>query len=327
MDQADTGEEASPLFHAVSHQGALLGHHDHSIRALINANQSLSYQVSQLTSQVTALLSIQTSGSNQPHGEATSLESHCTDPEPFCGEPNCCRGFLFQCSAVFQQRPKQFCTDSARIHYMCGLMRGKALQWAEAKFSRNRVENTTYNQFVNELKLVFDHPDYNLNSSLRLMKLNQGERAVSDYTIEFWTLAADVSWTEDALRAAFINGLNEQLKDELASREEPPDLQSLVSLINRIDNCCQTRRRERTSSTRPITKRPQRRYVTSPSALPLPAPFSTRSASPPLMQFGRARLTSEEKQRRQLAGLCLYCGDKGHYLANCPVRPKDRTHQ
>uniref|UniRef100_A0A3B3C8P3 Retrotransposon gag domain-containing protein n=1 Tax=Oryzias melastigma TaxID=30732 RepID=A0A3B3C8P3_ORYME len=177
MDQADTGEEASPLFHAVSHHGALLGHHDNSIGALIDANQSLSYQVTHLTSQVTALLSIQTSGSNQPRGEATSPESHCTDPEPFCGEPKCCCGFLFQCSVVFQQRPKQFNTDSARIHYMCGLMRGKALQWAEAKFSRNH--------------LVFDHPDYDLNSSLRLMKLSQGERAVSDYTIEFWTLAAD----------------------------------------------------------------------------------------------------------------------------------------
>lgn len=41
------------------------------------------------------------------------------------------------------------------------------------------------------------------------------------------------------------------------------------------------------------------------------------------MQLGRARLTPEERRRRQAQGCCFYCGEKTHLVATCPVkRPK-----
>lgn len=330
MDQADSGMDPSTIQRAVSHQGALIGHHDQNIQRLFEANQALSQQVSLLTTQVAALLSHQVSSSASAGAPASTPpqahEPRCTDPEPFSGQPSHCRGFLFQCSSVFRLRPASFASDSAKIHYMCGLMRGRALQWAEAKFSEDTIEQTDYEDFVREFKLVFDHPDYQADASLRLLSLSQGMRSVADYSIEFWTLAADVKWTDEALRAVFFKGLNEQLKDELTSRDEPSDLESLVSLANRIDNRLRSRRRERRSTI------PHPAPRATPPPPPSPAPLSALPPGLPSpleepMQLGRARLTPEERHRRRLAGECLYCGEKGHFLATCPIRPKGQAHQ
>ena len=38
------------------------------------------------------------------------------------------------------------------------------------------------------------------------------------------------------------------------------------------------------------------------------------------MQLGRARLSPEERRRRQLEGRCFYCGETGHLIASCPTK-------
>ena len=35
-------------------------------------------------------------------------------------------------------------------------------------------------------------------------------------------------------------------------------------------------------------------------------------------------LTPEEKKRRMEEGLCLYCGEGGHRVPNCPKKPNQR---
>ena len=69
-----------------------------------------------------------------------------------------------------------------------------------------------------------------------VLRLKQGTRPVADYAVEFWTLAADANWDGAALKAVFLNGISEQLKDELAARDEPSDVSSFVSLAIRLDN-------------------------------------------------------------------------------------------
>lgn len=54
--------------------------------------------------------------------------------------------------------------------------------------------------------------------------------------VEFWTLAADAQWNDSDLKAVFPKGLNKQLKDELATQDEPADLHFLVSLPGKIYN-------------------------------------------------------------------------------------------
>uniref|UniRef100_A0A3B3ZLD0 CCHC-type domain-containing protein n=1 Tax=Periophthalmus magnuspinnatus TaxID=409849 RepID=A0A3B3ZLD0_9GOBI len=299
------------LQQAFTHHGDVLGQHERTIRNLLEQNQSLAQQVSQLSNQVTTLLT-HLSPAAAAAGPAAPLyppESRSTDPEPFAGQPDLCRGFLFQCRSVFQQRPARFPTDASKTRYVCGLLRGRALQWAEARFSNSALDTTDFEAFINEFKLVFSHPHYRADAASRLLDITQGSRTVADYTVEFWTLAAEVDWSDSALKAVFSKGLRDSLKDELASRDEPSDLKALVTLANRVDNRLQERRR-------------QARHSPVRSTARFPSP----TAEEP-MQIGRARLTAEERIRRRAAGECFYCGRRGHFVAACPARPKERAQQ
>lgn len=68
-----------------------------------------------------------------------------------------------------------------------------------------------------------------------MVKLQQGERHVSNFAIEFRTLAAESDWNQSALFDAYLNGLSETLKDRLAPLELSTDLGGLIALSIKID--------------------------------------------------------------------------------------------
>lgn len=77
-------------------------------------------QVTEITRQVSEL-------TRMPWTETTSwteplTETVCTNPEPFYGELDKCRGFLLQCNIVFQQRSGSFNSDVAKILSLTGLL-------------------------------------------------------------------------------------------------------------------------------------------------------------------------------------------------------------
>ncbi|KAL0147444.1 hypothetical protein M9458_057253 [Cirrhinus mrigala] len=48
---------------------------------------------------------------------------------------------------------------------------------------------------------------------------------------------------------------------------------------------------------------------------------SQRLPVPEPMQGDSTRLTCTERNQRLLSGLCLYCGNNGHFICNCPIKP------
>lgn len=54
--------------------------------------------------------------------------------------------------------------------------------------------------------------------------------------VDFRTLAAEAGWNAPALKGAFLNALNDKLKDELALRDESKTLDELIYLAIRLDN-------------------------------------------------------------------------------------------
>lgn len=245
-----------------------------------------------------------------------------SDPDPFFGDLEKCRGFLLQCGLVFQQRPVSFSSDLAKINYVVGLFHGRALAWAKAMSAQEDFSRITYKVFVERIKIVFDHPNYSGDASNKLLNLRQGNRSVADYSVDFWTLAAEAEWNEAALKAVFTRGLSHHLKDELAAHEVPSDLPAFVALTISIDNRLRERQWEKTTLVS--------RAATPAKPTPLlPARAATQSdqsqirpAEDEPMNLGRAKLSPEERLCRIRAGECLYCGQPGHYVINCPVRPK-----
>uniref|UniRef100_A0A674NB00 CCHC-type domain-containing protein n=1 Tax=Takifugu rubripes TaxID=31033 RepID=A0A674NB00_TAKRU len=51
-------------------------------------------------------------------------------------------------------------------------------------------------------------------------------------------------------------------------------------------------------------------------------PHSSPRAGEEPMQIGRSRLSRQEREQRLRDQLCLYCGNNGHFIQACPVRPK-----
>lgn len=292
-------ESAEALKQALTSQGAVLNQHEQSVRVLMESSHVLTTQVSELTRQVSALAAtVKTSLDLESRPTTTTpRETHVSDPEPFSGDLDLCRGFLLQCRLIFAQRPISFASELSKIHYVLGLLRGKALAWAEAISSVTDFESIYYKDFETQFREVFDHPCREGNASNRLMKLRQGNRTVSDYAVDFWTLAADSQWNEPALQAVFSKGLSDQIKDELAARDEPSDLHSLVSLAIKLDNRFRERQRERSSRfsvpavnsrSSPLPARPPQ--STGPGSQP-PA----RAAEEEPMQLGRTKLTEQER--------------------------------
>ena len=184
---------------------------------------------------------------------------------------------------------------------------------------------------MKELKKVFDHPVQGAVAVSRLFSLRQGLQSAAEYAIEFRILAAESSWNEPALVSLFRWGLSERLQDELAAREEPVILEQLVALVIKLDNRLREKQRERSSSSRRTTSFPLCQPPNSPPKLPAPgrSPSSPTDPPPALeepMQLGRSRLTPEERQRWRDLQLCIYCGQSGHFLAQCPALPKGSAH-
>ncbi|KAL1259006.1 hypothetical protein QQF64_009583 [Cirrhinus molitorella] len=149
-----------------------------------------------------------------------------------------------------------------------------------------------------------------------------GEQPVSNYSIEFRTLAASCGWNDKALWDHFLFGLAEHIKDEIYSLDLPSSLDGLIDLAIRVDNRLSLRSRHR----RWVVSSELTTRVSSSAFNDTPTQRLDFSEDEP-MQVGRARLTVKERRRRLDNQLCLYCGEAGHVVAACPAARQRSPHK
>ncbi|KAL0151304.1 hypothetical protein M9458_053495 [Cirrhinus mrigala] len=219
-------------------------------------------------------------------------------PEKFDGDPAKCKGFLLQCP-LFINQPSLYPTDSSRIAFVCALLTGRALDWATAMWRPDGPTFHIFDAFLHHFREVFEHPARGKSAGDQLLGLSQGRRTAADYALTFRTLATQTTWVEDTLKVLFRRRLCQELQSELACRDEGRSLNEYIKLAIQVDNLIRSLRPSRTST----------------HLLPETAP-ATES-----MQVGTTHLTLEERERRMLNHLCLYCGQAGHIKSTCPVRP------
>ncbi|KAI4898691.1 hypothetical protein NFI96_020791 [Prochilodus magdalenae] len=309
----NTMAELKDLHQAVSFQGQLLGQHHHffgSLKGSVGKLSQISADLRDIVAQL-AQLNIMSAAESEP--VALSLPSTgsfpVSKPDKFDGAPNLCRGFLLQCSIFFSNSPPS--SDKACISFVISRLSGKALDWATAVWAT--YESGTYEQFIQDFKAVFDHPHEGRAAGELLFQLHQGPRTVADYAVDFRTVAAGSGWNEPALLTVFRNGLNPDIRKELACREEGLTLEELISLTIRLDQLMQGA--SSGSSRNPVT------HAHQPHA-PLVSSATSKNSSREPMQVDSSRLPFRERRRRLSGGLCLYCGFAGHILRDCEVRPQ-----
>ena len=252
----------------------------------------------------------------------TAPEARLPPPERYSGEPGTCRPFLTQCSLLFELQPSSYPSERARVAFIISQLTGRARDWGTAEWERQSGICSSVKLFSDELKKVFDHVTPGREAARGLLSLVQGGRSVADYSIEFRTIAAESKWNADSLFDAFYHGLSDVIKDELAARDPPVDLDALIALAIRVDGRLRERKKEKAQPA--ILRGPPRMPAAVPvSALPFPSNASGDPTEP--MQLGRTHLSLAERQRRLRDNRCLYCGQIGHFLASCPV--KGQAHQ
>ncbi|KAL0168185.1 hypothetical protein M9458_036407, partial [Cirrhinus mrigala] len=222
-------------------------------------------------------------------------------PATFAGEATECSGFLLQVNLYIQMQPQQFSSDNAKVAFLISLLTGRALQWAKAIWNANNPIINSYEQFTAHFSEVFSTVTNTLSTSDQLFRIQQGTSSVNDYTLRFRTLAAASGRNETALLGAYRQGLNPEIRAAMALYDDSIGLETFLQRTTRVS--------QRLAACQPPLTAPQSASVAACTPVPEPK------------QMDSTRLSRMERNRRITLGLCLYCGQNGHLIRNCPIRP------
>ncbi|KAM7378680.1 hypothetical protein PAMP_004286 [Pampus punctatissimus] len=282
-------------------------------------------QIQQLS--VTLAQAVTTSRSPEtpppPPPSAAITEPRVGTPERYAGDPDGCNPFITNCSILYALQPLTFSSEAAKVAFTINHLTGRARLWGTAEWEKQTPACASFQAFSAELRKVFRLGFSGSDAAHDLLSLQQGNRTVADFSIDFRTRARQSCWNESALRDLFLHSLADYIKDELVSHEPPSTLDGMIELAIRVDLRIQARRRERrwgTASGNPPTQHQETNSDPGAAAF-----AGSQAEGPEPMQLGCTSLSPKEKERRRQANLCLYCGRAGHFISRCPA--KARAHQ
>lgn len=243
------------------------------------------------------------------------------EPPMFDGDPTKIANFIGHVKMYIYTNRSSFPDDTSKICFLCSYLSGYAFTWAlpyldNLGTSHIEICMLSFPLFLVEFQKSFGEVNERLNNETKLLRLRQGRSPASEYAITFRRLSAGSGFNDAALLCMFREGLSEDLKDELATRDLPDNLSSYVMKVIELDNRIRDREnRRRVGNRNPFNNNP--RFRPTPQMAPSDNQSSNNTTT---RRF--APLTPEEKDRRKKLGLCLYCGDQGHNAVNCPRKGK-----
>ena len=272
----------------------------------------------------------------------SSSRTRVREPDTFDGtDAKKLRAFLVQCELNFQDCPRAFNEDRAKVTFAQSYLKGMALEWFEPNLlgdvapDQRPLWMDNWREFLAELSGQFGphDPVGDAEHQLDNLRMKETHRIVR-YLIEFNCLGSQLrGYGEAALRHKFYTGLPDRIKDEICRTGKPRNLEDLRALAQDIDARYWERKDEiaRQTKNNPVTSsnttgNTSNRKATSSSNSSQPSASSSSSGSKPAGRvpdisdkLGRdGKLTSEEHQRRFDKGLCMFCGASGHLAKECP---------
>ncbi|GAA5865994.1 hypothetical protein JCM1840_003368 [Sporobolomyces johnsonii] len=334
-------------------QGAQPSHQDTLLRSLVARLDSLQEQNQQLQAQLQTASSLSASSASPSvtidwneglkfFKQASDTSSHSSkskikvkEPETFDGSRSLTTGkgdvntFIAQITNYVADT-SGWDDDRHRVRVCTSYMRGQAFLWVSSYLQLPEDTLTkdeyawlsNFELFKKKLLVTFGDPDKAAADSRRLNLLRQ-TGAASLYAAEFRRLALSLNWGDEALKYHFVNGLKEELKDELARLDPIDSLDTLIERVVILDNRAFMRRLQRNnrSYTPTLSSVPTTRSFSSPSpaTAPVVAPEDRMQIDANRRPVKRGPLSQAEKDYRRRNNLCSFCGAAGHFADGCPV--------
>jgi len=249
--------------------------------------------------------------------------------------------FIFQCSMYIVLRGQDFPDEASKVAFMLSYLKGSALDWFQtvATHGSSGLMSTAWlsspSKFINELRRLFGPRDPVNEATVRIENLRYKDagKAVK-YTLDFNQDAPRTGWNDKALYRQFYKGLLDQLKDELTQIGKPKTLiplQHQVQVLNQrywehqAEISCDKRASSNTAPARTDKPKQSNNNSARPAASSSQTPAQSKSSSsskpknPNADKLGKnGKLTPEEQDRRFKLQLCLFCGNAGHKVTDCP---------
>ncbi|KAL6478078.1 hypothetical protein MHYP_G00139130 [Metynnis hypsauchen] len=176
--------ELDPIKSALQNQGAAIGRHEQllhdmmqQLTLLVRAQAEGAQPASTGTGAAAgASAAAPALASPLPPTDPTPIrgEASVANPERYAGDPETCRGFLLQCSLVFEQQPSRFPTERSKVAYMISLLTGRALAWATSLWERASPDTASGESFMSAMRTTFHNPRGGREAAPRLLALSQG---------------------------------------------------------------------------------------------------------------------------------------------------------
>src|ERR1700761_4008957 len=180
-----------------------------------------------------------------------------------------------------------------------------ALPYLELLAKGRLAFSGNYDYFVQAFLKRFAPLDTTEAARDALKALKQGKNSVAEYISKFDKFTGQTGWSDADHRTRFYDGLNEQLKDNLAISDRPitdlNDLKAAAQILNQRMRQCKAKKKGRTHHT-----------------------MQTSTRDPNAMEVDASRQGQKEERNRRtyiawMRGKCYGCGSTEH-------SKKDRKH-
>ena len=295
------------------------------------------------------ILNLQT-GRQQAH--AGKNEAKGADPPTFTGSQKDLEGWITACRLRFAGQPSKFDTEEKKVIFASTFMRGPPMSWFQPVINTFSMRGSSdpppefqsFETFVRSIRTLYGDPNLQRNSETAIRFLQQDNRSVAEYISRFAVHSQHTKYDDPSLASYFYNGLDDAIKDELATREWTT-LKELQTMSTRLDARARERKFEKEQETKSCNRsttsgnNPPRRedgtflptkpaaWVPAPrltpipaSATTLPAPTADGSMLMELDSQRRVEISAEEKARCMRENRCFECKIVGHNARKCRTR-------
>lgn len=252
------------------------------------------------------------------------------------------------CILMFTAKPVSFPDDSSRVNYAISYLTGNAGHWIRPILlvSPPHPIRGNWELFVSELNTMFGDPFVAASAERTLKNLVMTDKQqISTYIVEFSRWAPYTGWGSIPLGTKFYDGLPHRIKQGFRYMERPRELIPLQKVASSLDQYHWEVEKDTSGSSR---RNPENsgnlgnsgshsatisttsyvskaaipatpgKILEAKKATPGPTPEYVKKLNP------SGHLTQADRELRISGGLCLYCGTKGHSVANCPSIPDNK---